>query len=68
MDLGSEIRDRGSRKNLFRIPDPWVKKAPDPGFQIRIRNTGLNDVKSCNTIKDLLRRYNAYYSKGASIK
>jgi hypothetical protein len=25
MDLGS-----GIRKNLFRIPDPRVKKAPDP--------------------------------------
>ncbi len=24
-----------------RIPDPWVKKAPDPGSPIRIRNTGL---------------------------
>jgi hypothetical protein len=22
----------GSGKNLFRIADPWVKKAPDPGF------------------------------------
>jgi hypothetical protein len=30
-DLGSEIRDSGSRKNLFRIPDPGVKKSPDPG-------------------------------------
>jgi hypothetical protein len=29
--------DPGSGKNLFRIPDPGVKKAPDPG--IRIRNT-----------------------------
>jgi hypothetical protein len=28
---GCEIRDPGSRKNLFRIPDPGVKKAPDPG-------------------------------------
>jgi hypothetical protein len=28
-DPGSEIRDR--EKNLFRIPDPGVKKAPDPG-------------------------------------
>ncbi len=27
----SEIRDLGSGKNLFRIPDPGVKKAPDPG-------------------------------------
>ncbi len=32
MVLGSGIRDLGSgiRKNLFRIPDPGVKKAPDP--------------------------------------
>jgi hypothetical protein len=30
-DPGSEIRDPGSGKNLFRIPDPGVKKAPDPG-------------------------------------
>jgi hypothetical protein len=28
---GLGIRDPGSRKNLFRIPDPGVKKAPDPG-------------------------------------
>jgi hypothetical protein len=31
MSLGSGIRDPGSGKNLFRIPDPGVKKAPDPG-------------------------------------
>jgi len=31
MGLGSEIRDPGSGKNQFRIPDPGVKKAPDPG-------------------------------------
>ncbi len=31
MGLGSRIRDPGSGKNLFRIPDPGVKKAPDPG-------------------------------------
>jgi hypothetical protein len=35
MVLGSEIRDPGSGKNLFRIPDPdpEVKKhpIPDPG-------------------------------------
>jgi hypothetical protein len=30
-DPGSEIRDSGSGKNLFRILDPGVKKAPDPG-------------------------------------
>ncbi len=33
-DPGSEIR-----KNPFRDPDPGVKKAPDPGSRIRIRNT-----------------------------
>jgi hypothetical protein len=32
MGLGSGIRDPGSGKNLFRIPDPGVKKhwIPDP--------------------------------------
>jgi hypothetical protein len=25
------VRDPGSGKYLFRIPDPGVKKAPDPG-------------------------------------
>jgi hypothetical protein len=34
MDLGSGIRDPGSGKNLFRIPDPGVKKAPDPISQM----------------------------------
>jgi hypothetical protein len=33
------VWDPGSGKNLFRIPDPGVKKAPDPGSRIRIRNT-----------------------------
>ncbi len=31
MGLGSGIREPGSGKNLFRIPDPGVKKALDPG-------------------------------------
>jgi hypothetical protein len=31
MSLGSGIRDPGTGKNLFRIPDHGVKKAPDPG-------------------------------------
>jgi hypothetical protein len=32
-DLGSEIRDPGSLKNLFRFPDPGSRgqKAPNPG-------------------------------------
>jgi hypothetical protein len=33
------VWDPGSGKNPFRIPDPGVKKAPDPGSLIRIRNT-----------------------------
>ncbi len=37
---GFGIRDPGSTKNLFRIPDPGVKRAQDPGSQIRIRNAG----------------------------
>jgi hypothetical protein len=43
MGLGSGIRDPGSGKNLFRIPDPGpgVKRAPGPGSRIRIRNTLL---------------------------
>jgi hypothetical protein len=40
-DPGSEIRNPGFGKNLFRIPDPGVKKAPDPGS--RIRNSGSYD-------------------------
>jgi hypothetical protein len=40
MGSGSGIRDPESGKNLFRIPDPGVKKAPGPGSRIRIRNTG----------------------------
>ena len=42
MGLGSGVRDQGSRKNLFRIPDPGVKKAPDSGSRIRIRNTAVH--------------------------
>jgi hypothetical protein len=30
MDLGSGIRDPGSGKNLFQIPDPRVEKARIP--------------------------------------
>jgi hypothetical protein len=41
-DPGSEIQDPGSGKNLFRIPDPGVKKAPDPGSATLIRNLGLD--------------------------
>jgi hypothetical protein len=39
MGLGSEIRYPESGKNLFRIPDPGVKKAPDPGSGSATLNT-----------------------------
>ena len=45
----------GTGKNLFRIPDPGVKKAPDPGARIRIRNTGLKRrVRNSTLLKDLV--------------
>jgi hypothetical protein len=31
MGLGTGIQGPGSGKNLFWIPDPGVKRAPDPG-------------------------------------
>jgi hypothetical protein len=46
MDLGSGIRDPGSGKNLFRIPDPGVKKTSDPGSATLI--THLAKIKNLN--------------------
>jgi hypothetical protein len=40
MDLGSGIRDPGSGKNLFWIPDPGSRGQKGTGSRIRIRNTG----------------------------
>ncbi len=52
MGLGSGIRDprsgiRDPEKTYSgsQIPDPGVKKAPDPGSRIRIRNTARNRSK-----------------------
>jgi hypothetical protein len=39
---GFEIRDPGSGKNLFRVADPGVKEAPNPGSRIRIPNIAGN--------------------------
>ncbi len=62
-DPGSGIRDPGSGKNLFRIPDPGVKKAPNPGSRSatlvlpcsardwdRIRITWGNPQSGCSEI------------------
>jgi hypothetical protein len=48
MGLGSGIRDPGSgiRKNLFRIPDPGVNKAPDPGSG----STTVTGTVQCRTM------------------
>jgi hypothetical protein len=40
-DPGSGIRDPEKTYSGSRIPDPGVKKAPDPGSRIRIRNTEI---------------------------
>ncbi len=46
MGLGSGIRDPGSGKNLFWIPDPGVKKAPDPGSgSATLGRIGLQGMK-----------------------
>ena len=36
------VWDLGSGKNLFRIPDPGVKKAPDPGSATLENGTKIN--------------------------
>jgi hypothetical protein len=52
MGLGSEIRDPRSGKKLFRIPDPGVKKAPDPGS---------GSATLDNSQKDTLQNVNLFY-------
>ncbi len=50
---GFGIRDprSGIRKNLSLIPDPGVKKAPDPRSPIRFRNTALKALCVCQLMK-----------------
>ncbi len=38
---GTEIQDPEKTYSGSRNPDPGVKKAPDPGSRILIRNTGF---------------------------
>jgi len=49
-DPGSNIQDPGSGKNLFQIPDPGVKKAPDPWIRIRNTAVGLSCVCGCQPL------------------
>jgi hypothetical protein len=58
MSLGSGIRDPGSGKNLFRIPDPGVKKAPDPGSGSATLLVALNfccSAKECLALKKAMK-------------
>jgi hypothetical protein len=41
---GFGIRDPGSGKNLFKIPDPGVKKAPDPRSGSATLNFNFNYI------------------------
>ncbi len=45
------VRDPGSGKNIFRIPDAGVKKAPDPESATLKKSTGCPDTR-----KQLRRR------------
>jgi hypothetical protein len=51
MGLGSGIRDPGSGKNLFRIPDPGVKKAPDLGSGSATLKSGMMEELTCRKIR-----------------
>ncbi len=44
---GFGIRDPEKTYSGSRIPDPGVKKAPDPRSRIRIRNTGKSETRFC---------------------
>jgi hypothetical protein len=44
---GFGIRDPRSGKNLFRIPDPGVKKAPDPGSGSAILKARYETGRRC---------------------
>ena len=54
MVLGSGMRDPRSGKNLFRIPDLGVKKAPDPG-------SGSATLSSSTPPFLLLPRHSAFF-------
>jgi hypothetical protein len=50
------IRDPGSGKNSFRIPDPWGIKAPDPGSVSATLIVPVSDLKVevfCSSVTDL---------------
>jgi hypothetical protein len=50
-DPGCSSRIRMLTFYPSRIPDPGVKKAPDPGSQIRIRNTDKKSKRSHKAVE-----------------
>jgi hypothetical protein len=64
MDLGSGIRDPGSGKNLFRITDPGVKKAPDPGSATLLLVRFLEFTITRKFSKSFAAIYNNYPKRG----
>ncbi len=56
-DLGSGIRDPWSVKNPFRIPDPGVKKAPNPGSRIPDLGSGSATLLGAMKMFDFLLRH-----------
>jgi hypothetical protein len=50
------VWDPGSERNLFRIPDPGVKKAPDPGSgSATLIKVDLINIRPSFCILDVLR-------------
>jgi WD40 repeat protein len=47
------VWDAGSGKNLFRIPDPGVKKAPDPGSGSATLKKAMDPGSDSTTLMDV---------------
>jgi hypothetical protein len=66
MGLGSGIRDSGSEKNLFWIPDPGVKKGTGSGsatlvlIHSKSENENLKTKIQCKRIRDVYPRFELF--------
>ncbi len=64
MGLESGIPDPGSGKNLFRIPDPGVKKAPDPGSgSATLVCSRMFSYKNVTTTSSTMKRAKIYKAR-----
>jgi hypothetical protein len=66
MGLESGIRGPGSGKNLFRIPDPRVKKAPDPGSATLLPNQKYKKYKKYKKGIDAVIKISTYWYRTAA--